>query len=256
MGGQSSIGRGGNAKKHKPNGKASAPEGIADWETGGIGKKNGYPNAPLEVKKAETLFRQGYSVAQARVEIPSISRTCMYDYKRKFDTTGFCAAGAYGKPKFVHRKLTSFHKLYLVMAIAVSMQISCECWGETLMEEFGLDISGETVRRDLRESGISFSVTAPIDDRAFLPANIQTAAEWEVLKPAIPANLCCCVDETSKKPSDVEKVGFILFHCYEHFQTQQSCLSMLRLRSHTLQSLWLFRPTLGVDGWGIAPSTK
>jgi transposase len=215
--GQSHSDRGGNASRHGPTGKSSAPQGIADWRLDGVGKKRGHPVPDPERKRVASLFAQGITVLDAMDVCVGIGLTSMYKFKRQYDAVGHCDAGLHGKPPKKYRTLRTGHKMFLLMAIALSLTPTARQWAEVLEEEFGLDIGEEAVRRDMHESGLTKVVAAPMDERAFLPHHIQSAAEWELLRPTLPAKKIVWIDETGKKPSDMEPVRLDIFavHSFE-----------------------------------------
>lgn len=169
-----------------------------------MGKKRGHPVPDPERKRVASLFAQGITVLDAMDVCVGIGLTSMYKFKRQYDAVGHCDAGLHGKPPKKYRTLRTGHKMFLLMAIALSLTPTARQWAEVLEEEFGLDIGEEAVRRDMHESGLTKVVAAPMDERAFLPQHIQSAAEWELLRPTLPAKKIVWIDETGKKPSDME----------------------------------------------------
>ena len=206
--GKSHVGRGGNGARYAlPHvGKASVPEGHADWYTDGQPKKNGFPTAPLVRKQVETLLTGGHTIAQVHDAVQGVSLRTVQELGKRKRAVGNCDAGLHGRPAQIHRTLTEPIKLFLQAVNAAEPTRTTAQLTEDVFKQFGVTVSPETIRRDLHEGGISNKVLAPLDQRAFTAANVLRAAQWSLIKPTLPSDQCVFIDETGKRPSDANPV--------------------------------------------------
>ena len=202
------TGRGGNGDRYTivHVGNASAPQGEASWETDGIGHKNGFPTCALARSKAAVLYRGGSTADQARQATVGVGRSTMYRLKRKFDDEGHCEAGRHGRPAAKYRKLAEPHRHFIVALVTVLPTRTTAELVEDLYEQFHITVSVETVRRQMFEVGLTSKVLAPMEQRAFTVGNQLSAAQWLAIKPTLHANKMVFMDETGKRPCDVERV--------------------------------------------------